>query len=362
MKVKCEQIFAVKNKSELADKIKSLEIKASEPELWNNSEEARKVTQQLNTLKSTFERLKTLENALSDIDAYFEMALEQEMQGDEDGANETANEANNYLESVQEIVEELEVQTMLSGKYDKNEAVVTIRSGAGGVEAMDWTQMLLRMYMRWCESKGYETAIEDISYGDVAGISSVTFEVREPYAYGELAFEAGTHRLVRISPFNAQGKRQTSFAAVDIVPLIEETDEIEIPENELKVDVFRSSGPGGQSVNTTDSAVRLTHLPSGIVVSMQNEKSQIQNRVAALKVLKSRLLLKKQNEENAEKRALAGDNTASWGDQVRNYVFMPYQLVKDTRTGEETSQIDKVMDGEIDRFIRSGIRFRATNN
>jgi peptide chain release factor 2 len=200
--------------------------------------------------------------------------------------------------------------------------------------------------------------VGDISYAEQAGIKSATFEVNAPFAFGNLSVEAGTHRLVRISPFNAQGKRQTSFAAVEVVPLIADTDEIDIPDSELKIDVFRSSGPGGQSVNTTDSAVRMTHLPSGIVVSMQNEKSQLQNRAAALRVLKSRLLLKQREEEAAKKKELAGDIKASWGDQMRSYVTHPYQLVKDLRTEHETGNITAVLDGALDEFIEAGIRWR----
>src|SRR5450756_1084004 len=254
----------------------------------------------------------------------------------------------------------LEVRTLLAGEYDHREAVVTIRSGAGGVDAADFAEMLLRMCLRWAERHGYPTTVLDTSYAEEAGIKSATFEVKMPYAFGTLSVEAGTHRLVRISPFDNQGRRQTSFAAVEVIPLIEPTDTIEIPDNEIKVDVFRSSGPGGQSVNTTDSAVRLTHLPTGIVVAMQNEKSQIQNRAAALRVLKSRLLLQRQAEEHAQKKAMAGDVKASWGDQMRSYVLNPYQMVKDLRTEYEVSNPSAVFDGDIDGFIEAGIRWKRS--
>lgn len=351
----------VMNLELIAKQINELEEQSSDPELWNNQENAQNVTRKLNTLKSKMAKIGDLESKIDDLTTYISMIEESTMSGDTDGADTLEMEFLAEFESLKLMVDELEVETLLGGKYDAREAVITIRAGAGGVEAMDWTSMLLRMYTRWCESKGYSYKIEDVSYGEEAGIKSVTFEVNEPYAFGHLAFESGTHRLVRISPFNAQSKRQTSFAAVEVIPLIEDTDHIDIPDSEIKVDVFRASGPGGQSVNTTDSAVRLTHIPTGIVVSMQNEKSQIQNRAAAYRVLQSRLLLLKQEEEAAQKKLLAGDVKASWGDQVRNYVLQPYQMVKDTRTSAETAQTSAVLDGDIDLFIKSGIRYRANN-
>jgi peptide chain release factor 2 len=236
--------------------------------------------------------------------------------------------------------------------------VVTIRSGAGGVDAADFAEMLLRMYLRWAERHGYPTEVYDTSYAEEAGLKSATFTVKAPYAYGTLSVEGGTHRLVRISPFDNQGRRQTSFAAVETVPVVEQTDAIEIPEDELRVDVYRSSGPGGQGVNTTDSAVRLTHLPTGIVVSCQNERSQLQNRASAMAVLKSKLLVVKRAEEAATLNALRGDVAGSWGDQMRSYVLHPYQMVKDLRTEHETGNPSAVFDGDIDGFIEAGIRWR----
>ena len=267
-------------------------------------------------------------------------------------------EAEKELVKVKKAVGELEVRTLLSGEYDERAAVVTIRAGAGGVDAADFAEMLMRMYLRWAERHGHPTTVMDTSWAEEAGLKSATFEVNAPYAFGNLSVEGGTHRLVRISPFDNQGRRQTSFVAVEVIPLIEGTDSIEIPENDLKIDVFRSSGPGGQSVNTTDSAVRMTHLPTGTVVSMQNEKSQIQNRAAALRVLQSRLLLQRQAEENAAKKAMAGDVKASWGDQMRSYVLHPYQMVKDLRTEYEVGNTSAVFDGDIDGFIEAGIRWR----
>jgi peptide chain release factor 2 len=250
------------------------------------------------------------------------------------------------------------VLTLLSGEYDEREALVTIRSEAGGVDAADWAEMLLRMYLRWAERHDYPTEVYDTSYAEEAGIKSATFAVKVPYAYGTLSVEQGTHRLVRISPFDNQGRRQTSFAGVEVLPVTEQTDHIEIPENDIRIDVFRSSGPGGQSVNTTDSAVRITHIPTGIVVSCQNEKSQIQNRAAALRVLQSRLLERQRLENKAEMDALKGDSTGSWGNQMRSYVLHPYQMVKDLRTEKETGNTGAVLDGEIDDFIEAGIRWR----
>jgi peptide chain release factor 2 len=278
--------------------------------------------------------------------------------GEEESDQATLDEAARELEALRRDVGELEVRTLLSGEYDERSAVITIRAGAGGVDAADFAEMLMRMYLRWAERHGYPTKVMDTSYAEEAGLKSATFEVNVPYAFGHLSVEGGTHRLVRISPFDNQGRRQTSFAAVEVIPLIESTDSIEIPENEIKVDVFRSSGPGGQSVNTTDSAVRMTHIPTGIVVSMQNEKSQIQNRAAALRVLQSRLLLLKQAEEAATKKEMAGDVKASWGDQMRSYVLHPYQMVKDLRTEYEVGNTSAVFDGDIDGFLEAGIRWR----
>ena len=273
---------------------------------------------------------------------------------DEDAAEEARHE----LAELEDIVGQLEVQTLLDGEYDERPAVVTIRAGAGGVDASDFAEMLLRMYLRWAEQHKYPVTIMDSSYAEEAGIKSATFEVDAPYAFGTLSVEAGTHRLVRMSPFNSAGKRQTSFAAVEVIPLLDEAVEVEIPENDLRVDVFRSSGPGGQSVNTTDSAVRLTHLPTGTVVSMQNEKSQIQNRAAAMRVLQSRLLILQKEQEAAIKKDLAGVITASWGDQMRSYVLAPYQMVKDLRTDYEVNNPSAVFDGDLDGFIAAGIKWR----
>ena len=346
-----DQILAVSQPEELEKRIAELSEQAAAPDLWDDPEAAQAVTSQLSHAQAERDKLNEIEARVDDLGALVELAQEE---ADDD----TLAEAESERVSLREAMSDLEVRTLLSGEFDPREAVVTIRSGAGGVDAADFAEMLMRMYLRWAERKGYPTKVMDTSYAEEAGLKSATFEVNAPYAFGTLSVEAGTHRLVRISPFDNQGRRQTSFAAVEVIPLIEQDDSIDIPESEIKVDVFRSSGPGGQSVNTTDSAVRMTHIPTGIVVSMQNEKSQIQNRAAALRVLQSRLLLVRKAEEDAKKKELAGDIKASWGDQMRSYVLQPYQMVKDLRTEHESGNTAAVFDGEIDDFINAGIRWR----
>ena len=349
-----DSVREVTNLDALRSQISDLEKQASVPDLWDDQEKAQQVTSALSRANTELERVVGMDQRVEDLETLVEM-------GTEDGGDaETMAEAERELVALKRDVGELEVRTLLSGEYDEREAVVTIRSGAGGVDAADFAEMLLRMYLRWAERHAYPTTVLDTSYAEEAGLKSATFEVKAPYAFGHLNVEAGTHRLVRISPFDNQGRRQTSFAAVEVIPLIESTDSIEIPDNEIKVDVFRSSGPGGQSVNTTDSAVRMTHIPTGIVVSMQNEKSQIQNRAAALRVLQSRLLLVRQAEEDAAKKEMAGDIKASWGDQMRSYVLHPYQMVKDLRTEHEVGNTSAVFDGDIDGFIEAGVRWRRT--
>ncbi|MGB5953717.1 MAG: peptide chain release factor 2 [Ornithinimicrobium sp.] len=338
-----------KIRAELSD----LEQQASAPDLWDDVEHAQQVTSKMSRLQAEHDRVTGMDDRVEELQVLVQL-------GQEEDDDDTLAEAEAMLNSLRSAVEGLEVRTLLSGEYDAREAVMTIRSGAGGVDAADFAEMLLRMYLRWAERHGHPTAVLDTSYAEEAGLKSATVEIKAPYAFGTLAVEAGTHRLVRISPFDNQGRRQTSFAAVEVVPLIESTDHIEIPEADLKVDVFRSSGPGGQSVNTTDSAVRMTHIPTGTVVSMQNEKSQIQNRAAALRVLQSRLLLLKQQEEDAAKKEMAGDIKASWGDQMRSYVLHPYQMVKDLRTNYEVGSTAAVLDGDIDAFIEAGIRWKRT--
>ena len=344
-------IRAVVDIQRLEAEIAELNEQAGAPDLWDDTANAQKVTSALSHRQSELKRITELQAKLDDLDVLIDMAREAD---DADAAAEAASE----LKGIEKTLAEMEVQTLLDGEYDARPAVVTIRAGAGGVDAADFADMLLRMYLRWAEQHKYSTTVMDISYAEEAGIKSATFEVDAPHAFGILSVEAGTHRLVRMSPFGAAGKRQTSFAAVEVIPLLEESAEIEVPESDIRVDVFRSSGPGGQSVNTTDSAVRLTHLPTGLVVSMQNEKSQIQNRAAAMRVLQSRLLIMQKEQEAATKKEFAGTITASWGDQMRSYVLAPYQMVKDLRTEHEVNNPSAVFDGDLDGFIAAGIKWR----
>ncbi len=322
------------------------------PDLWDDQANAQRVTGRLSVLQHDLDRFTALQSRLEDLEVMVELAAEE---SDADAAAETETE----LKRLHQSVEQLEVRTLLSGEYDAREAIISVRSGAGGVDAADFAEMLMRMYTRWAERNKYPVEVFDTSYAEEAGLKSATFAIHAPYAYGTLSVEAGTHRLVRISPFDNQGRRQTSFAAVEVVPVLEQTDEIDIPDEEIRVDVYRSSGPGGQSVNTTDSAVRLTHIPTGTVVSCQNEKSQLQNKASAMVILKAKLLALKKAEERAELDALRGDVQASWGDQMRNYVLNPYQMVKDLRTDYEVGNPQAVFDGEIDGFLEAGIRWRV---
>ena len=335
----------------LRDRASELEAEASAPDLWDDQANAQRVTSQLALVQGDIRRVETLRRRLDDLGVLVELA---ESEDDQASWDEAAAE----LDGLRQAIGEMEVRTLLSGEYDAREALITIRSEAGGVDAADWAEMLLRLYTRYCERHGWPFEVYDTSYAEEAGIKSATFAVKAPYAYGTLSVEQGTHRLVRISPFDNQGRRQTSFAAVEVVPVLEQTDHIEIPEDEIRVDVYRSSGPGGQGVNTTDSAVRITHLPTGIVVSCQNERSQLQNRATAMAVLQAKLLQKQREEERAKIDALKGDSAGSWGTQMRSYVLHPYQMVKDLRTEYETGNTAAVLDGEIDDFIEEGIRWR----
>ncbi len=331
--------------------ISELEQQVAAPDLWDDQGNATRVTGRLSLLQGELERFTELASRVDDLEVMVQLGREE---GDED----TLADAEKELERIMKAVESLEIRTLLSGEYDAREALITIRSGAGGVDAADFAEMLMRMYVRWAEQHKYPVEIFDTSFAEEAGLKSATFAIHAPYAFGTLSVEAGTHRLVRISPFDNQGRRQTSFAAVEVVPVLEQTDEIEIPDEEIRVDVYRSGGPGGQSVNTTDSAVRLTHLPTGTVVSCQNEKSQLQNKVSAMVVLKAKLLALKKAEEKAQLDGMRGDVKGEWGDQMRNYVLNPYQIVKDLRTGYETGNPQAVFDGDLDGFMEAGIRWR----
>ena len=342
---------------ELDDRVRELEAQAADPSLWDDPDHAQQVTSQLSHVQSRLKRVRGLRSRLDDLPVMYEMADEAAVEDAAEGA-EAKELADAELADLRADIESLEVTTMLSGEYDDREAVVNIRSAAGGVDAADWAEMLMRMYTRWAEKNGHKVEVYDISYAEEAGIKSATFVVHGDYMYGTLSVEQGTHRLVRISPFDNQGRRQTSFAEVEVLPVVETSDHVDIDENDVRVDVYRSSGPGGQSVNTTDSAVRLTHIPTGIVVTCQNEKSQIQNKASAMRVLAAKLLERKRQEEAAEMDALRGDGSNSWGNQMRSYVLHPYQMVKDLRTNYEVNDPSKVLDGGIDGLLEAGIRWR----
>lgn len=338
----------------LRNRIDKLEHEASDPNLWDDQPRAQRVTSELSHAQGELRRVEELRRRLDDLPVLYELIAEEA--GGE--AADALIEADTELSALRADIEAMEVRTLLSGEYDEREALVTIRSGAGGVDAADWAEMLMRMYIRWAEQHKYPVEVFDTSYAEEAGIKSATFAVHAPFAYGTLSVEQGTHRLVRISPFDNQSRRQTSFAEVEVLPVVETTDHIDIPEGDVRVDVYRSSGPGGQSVNTTDSAVRLTHIPTGIVVTCQNEKSQLQNKVSAMRVLQAKLLERKRLEERAELDALKGEGGSSWGNQMRSYVLHPYQMVKDLRTDYEVGNPAAVLDGDIDGFLEAGIRWR----
>ncbi|HEY8347679.1 MAG TPA: peptide chain release factor 2 [Symbiobacteriaceae bacterium] len=334
--------------------ISALEHKVAAPDFWNDQEAAQKVMKELAALKAPVEKWEHLHKRAEDLLVMVELAEEA---ADAELAAEAAREAQDLGNALREY----ELQLLMRGKYDSYNAILSIHAGAGGTEAQDWAQMLMRMYIRWAERHGYKVEVLDQLEGDEAGIKSVTMAVRGPYAYGFLRPEMGVHRLVRISPFDASGRRHTSFAAVEVMPEIEEdVDDIVIRPEDLRIDTFRSSGAGGQHVNKTDSAVRITHLPTGIVVTCQQERSQIQNRQKAMMMLRSKLVELKLEEQNREMAQIRGPQMEiAWGSQIRSYVFQPYTLVKDHRTQEEVGNVQAVMDGELDNFIYSYLEKKA---
>jgi peptide chain release factor 2 len=332
-----------------------LEREASDPALWDDPARGQELTQRLARLRDRVDRYERLERTLEDLEASDEL-LEDEAD------QELAAELASGLDRLEADLARVELTALLSGPYDDHDAIATVQAGAGGTESQDWAEMLLRMYGRWAERHGIRLEIDEIHPGEEAGIKSATFMVHGPNAYGLLSTERGVHRLVRISPFDAQKRRHTSFAALDVIPLLEREEEegFEIPEEELRIDVYRSSGPGGQSVNTTDSAVRITHLPTGIAVACQNERSQLQNRAVALRILKARLAELERRKREQEMNDLRGERKAvDFGSQIRSYVLAPYQLVKDHRTDVEVGDPSRVLDGDIDRFIEAELRRRA---
>ncbi len=333
--------------------LSEIEKEMSSPDFWNDTQKAQKLSQERNRIEAQLNAFSSVEQKLEDSEVLIEMA-------EEEGDEELLKEAESNLKEVEKELNELEVKKVLSGEYDKNNAIVTIHAGAGGTESCDWAEMLMRMYLRWAERKGFEVEILDLQENEEAGIKSATLLIKGPYAYGLLKSEHGTHRLVRISPFDANARRHTSFSGVIVVPEIDDEVEIEIRDEDIRVDTYRASGAGGQHVNKTDSAVRITHLPTGIVVTCQSERSQIQNRQRAMKILKARLYeleMRKREEKIAE--AKGEHKSIAWGNQIRSYVFQPYQMVKDHRTGVETSNVNAVMDGEIDQFIEAYLKQKA---
>jgi peptide chain release factor 2 len=352
---KLGNVEAVLNPEAMGREADGLREQAADPNLWGDQDRAQAVTRRLSYLEGEIGRLDQLHRRLDDTRVMFELA---ESENDKPMREDAMRE----LAALRKEIDQLEVRTLLSGEYDAREALISINAQAGGADAADFAQNLQRMYLRWAERHGYPTEVYYTSYAEEAGIKSTTFAVHAPYAYGTLRGEHGTHRMVRISKYDNQGRRQTSFAGVDVIPVVERNDDIDIPEDEIRVDVYRSSGPGGQGVNTTDSAVRLTHLPTGIVVSCQNERSQMQNKATAMAVLKAKLLERKREEQEAKMANLRGETTSSWGTQIRNYVLHPYQNVKDVRTGLETGNTGGVLDGEIDDFIEAEIRWLRTQD
>lgn len=332
-------------------KVKELEKKTAADDLWDKPDSAQSLFASLSANQSLLSKIEELKASLSDISLMISLSQEE-------GDHSLMEEAEEEMEKAEREISDLQMKSLLNGEWDEKDAVITIRSGAGGNDAADWAQMLLRMYLHWCKKKGYETSLLNLSQGEEGGVKTATVQVMAPYSYGILASEAGTHRLVRISPFDNLGRRHTSFAGVEVIPLIEGSDEVKIEEGDIRIDTFQSSGPGGQGVNTTYSAVRITHIPTGIVVNMQNQRSQMQNKALAMQILQSKLLALRKQEEVAQRKEMAGDVKASWGDQIRSYVFHPYRMVKDLRTGVETSDIEAVMDGEIDAFLSSGMRWK----
>ena len=323
----------------------------SAPDFWDDQPAAKKVVSEVSRLKNSVNPQLELRKKVEDLRAMLELA--QESEEDEALASELSAEA----KGLSEYLDKVEIESFLNGPRDMNNAIVTIHAGAGGTESCDWAEMLLRMYLRWAERRGFNAQIDDIQQGDEAGITRVTFRVEAPNAYGYCKAERGVHRLVRISPFDANKRRHTSFASVDVIAEVEDDIDLDVKEEDLKIDTYRSSGKGGQKVNKTDSAVRITHIPTGIVVACQNERSQHKNKETAMKILKSRLYEKLEDERRAEMdRFYGAKGEISWGNQIRSYVFQPYQMVKDLRTGAETGNVQAVMDGDIDLFINAWLR------
>jgi peptide chain release factor 2 len=328
----------------------------SQQDFWNDNEKAQKVLQENKSLKETLDEFNHLESSLEEIDVFIELAIEE-------GDISLEKEVEKMIENLEKSIDELKIKTLLSGEYDKNNAILSINAGTGGLDAQDWAQMLLRMYVRWADRKGFKVSTLDMISDPEAGIKSATIQVEGLNAYGYLKSEKGVHRIVRISPFDPSGKRHTSFASIDVVPELDESIEIDINPSDLKIDTYRASGAGGQHINTTDSAVRITHIPTGVVVQCQNQRSQHSNKDTAMRMLMAKLIELKELEQKEKIEDLQGKySQITWGSQIRSYVFQPYKLVKDHRTNAEMGNVDSVMDGSIDLFINEYLKMTKINN
>ena len=333
------------------EEVATLEERMAQPTFWDDQNEARKVSSEANRLKQSVERIETFRSKVEDLEVLAELA-------EEDSDEELVREFADSLESLSREIDDLEIASFLNEPFDSRPALLSIHAGAGGTESCDWADMLMRMYVRWAERRGFEVQVQDAQPGEEAGISRCSIRIDGLNAYGYAKAERGVHRLVRISPFDSNKRRHTSFCSVDVIAELDDDDaEVEVEEDDLRIDTYRSSGKGGQHVNKTDSAVRITHLPTNIVVQCQNERSQLKNRQTAMRVLKSRLYEKQQDEKRAELEKFYGEKgEIGWGNQIRSYVFQPYQMVKDLRTGVETSNVQGVMDGDLDAFVNGWLR------
>ncbi|UEC20591.1 peptide chain release factor 2 [Clostridium septicum] len=337
------------DKEALEKKVQELELQMQEKGFWDDLKRAEEVTKESKQIKDKIERYESLKLRVEDVEVLSEL-----MEEDDD---ESAEEIIEKIKSIEKTLDKYKIEILLSGEYDRNDAILTLHAGVGGTDANDWTDMLLRMYTRWCEKKGFKTEIVDLLQGDEAGIKSVTLKIKGEFAYGYLKAEKGIHRLVRISPFNANGKRQTSFASLEVLPELTNNQDIDIKPEDLKIDTYRASGAGGQHVNKTESAIRITHIPTGIVVQCQNERSQFANKDTAMSMLKSKLIELKERAHKEKIEDLTGElKDMGWGSQIRSYVFHPYNMVKDHRTNEETANLNSVMNGEIDNFIKAYLK------
>nr|WP_139068417.1 peptide chain release factor 2 [Clostridium beijerinckii] len=349
IKKSIEEMGASLDRDRLEKELNELEYQMQESGFWDNIKKAEEVTKKSKLIKDKIENFDKLKSQIEDIEVLKEIM--------EDDDEESANEIIQTLRYIEAQIDDYNMKVLLCGEYDKNNAILTLHVGVGGTDANDWTEMLLRMYTRWCEKQGYSIETLDLLPGDEAGIKSVTLKVTGEYAYGYLKAEKGIHRLVRISPYNANGKRQTSFASMEVLPELTKEQDIEIRSDDLKIDTYRSGGAGGQHVNKTDSAVRITHIPTGIVVQCQNERSQFSNRDTAMEMLKSKLVELKERAHKEKIEDLTGElKDMGWGSQIRSYVFHPYSMVKDHRTNVETSNVTSVIDGEIDMFINAYLK------